>query len=66
MNFLQFLAYTSLGTVLWSVFLAYLGYILESNFTKVGAYLDPVSWIVSGAIGVFYIVRVIKHKGAQG
>ena len=66
MNFLQFLAYTSIGTALWAALLAYLGYLLGSNFTKVGEYLDPASWIVLGAIGVLYIVRVVRHKGAQG
>lgn len=66
MNFLQFLAYTSIGTALWAALLAYLGYLLGSNFAQVGEYLDPVSWIVLGAIGVLYIVRVVRHKGTQG
>jgi len=63
MNFLQFLAYTSIGTALWAALLAYLGYLLGSNFAQVGEYLDPVSWIVLGAIGVLEIVR---HTGTQG
>lgn len=63
MNLLQFLAYTSIGTALWAALLVYLGYQLGSNFTQVGEYLDPVSWIVFGAIGVLYIIRVVRHKG---
>ncbi len=65
MNLLAFLGYTSAGTALWSALLAYIGYVLGSNFSTVGEYLDPVSWIVLGAIGVFYVVRVLKHKGAK-
>jgi membrane protein DedA with SNARE-associated domain len=66
MNFLTFLVYTSIGTGLWAAWLAYLGFLLGSNFTKVGEYLDPASWIVFGAIAVLYVVRVVRHKGAQG
>lgn len=65
MNLLSFLGYTSVGTALWAALLAYIGYVLGSNFSKVGEYLDPVSWIVFGAIGIFYIVRVMMHKGAK-
>ena len=65
MNFLQFLVYTSIGTGIWAGLLAYLGYMLGSNFTKVAEYLDPVSWIVFGAIAIYYIARVVTHKGTQ-
>jgi membrane protein DedA with SNARE-associated domain len=65
MNFVSFLFYTSLGTALWAGLLAYVGYLLGSNFTKVGEYLDVVSWIVVGAIGVLYLARVFMRKGAR-
>ena len=65
MNFVKFLFYTSLGTALWAGLLTYLGYILGSNFSKVGKYLDPVSWIVFGVIGALYLVRVMMHKRAR-
>jgi membrane protein DedA with SNARE-associated domain len=63
MNFVKFLFYTSIGTALWAGLLAYVGYVLGSNFTKVGEYLDPVSWIVFGAIAVLYVARVLMRKG---
>jgi membrane protein DedA with SNARE-associated domain len=63
MNFVKFLFYTSIGTALWAGLLAYVGYVLGSNFTKVGEYLDPVSWIVFGAIAVLYVARVFMRKG---
>lgn len=65
MNFVKFLFYTSMGAALWAGLLAYVGYALGSNFTKVGEYLDPVSWIVFGAIAASYIARVFRRKGAQ-
>jgi membrane protein DedA with SNARE-associated domain len=63
MKILLFLAYTATGTGMWAALLAYLGYFLGTEYTQVGKYLDPVSWIVLGAVGVFYFVHVIGHKG---
>ena len=64
MNLASFLAYTAVGTGLWSAFLAYLGYFLGRNFTKVGEYLDPLSWVVLAGISALYVLRVVRHKGA--
>ena len=64
MNMFSFLAYTALGAAIWTSLLTYIGYFLASNFTKVGEYLDPVSWVVFGAIAVIYCIRVMQHKGA--
>jgi membrane protein DedA with SNARE-associated domain len=63
MKILPFLAYTATGTAMWAALLAYLGYFLATEYTQVSEYLDPVSWIVFGAVGVLYFVRVIGHKG---
>jgi membrane protein DedA with SNARE-associated domain len=63
MKILPFLAYTATGTGMWAALLAYLGYFLGTEYTQVREYLDPVSWIVFGAVGVLYLVRVIGHKG---
>ena len=65
MKILPFLAYTAAGTAIWAALLAYLGYFLGTEYTQVSEYLDPVSWIVFGAIGVLYFVRVIRHKGQK-
>jgi membrane protein DedA with SNARE-associated domain len=63
MKILPFLAYTSTGTGIWAALLAYLGYFLGTEYTKVDEYVDTVSWIVFGTIAVLYFVRVIGHKG---
>ncbi|MEX0803400.1 MAG: DedA family protein [Candidatus Binatia bacterium] len=62
MNLVLFLAYTTIGTTLWTSLLAYLGYFLGSNFARVGEYLDLISWVVVAAIVLIYIARVMKHE----
>jgi membrane protein DedA with SNARE-associated domain len=63
MKILPFLAYTAAGTAIWAALLAYLGYFLGTEYTQVGEYLDSISWVVLGTIGVIYFVRVIGLKG---
>ena len=59
----SFLAYTAAGAALWCALLACIGYFVGANFSRVGDYLDPVSWFVFGVILVVYVYRVISHKG---
>lgn len=65
MNLAAFLAYTTVGSAIWTALLAWLGYVLGSNFEKVGEYLDPVSWVVLGGLLVMYVWRVVRHKGVE-
>ena len=58
----RFLAYTAGGTLLWSGALAWAGYLLGSRFSDVARYLDPMSWVVLGAIVALYLLRVAKHR----
>lgn len=41
-----FLLYSTLGTLLWTVFLTYSGYLLGSNYHRVETYLGPISKLV--------------------
>jgi membrane protein DedA with SNARE-associated domain len=61
MNLGAFLAYTTVGSAIWTGLLAYLGYILGSNFKQVEKYLDPASWIVFGGLIAWYLWRVVRH-----
>ena len=65
MQFARFFLYTSAGAAIWTTLLAYLGFLLGNNFTKVGEYLDPISWGMLAIIAVGYSVRVVRGKGAQ-
>jgi membrane protein DedA with SNARE-associated domain len=65
MNLAAFLAYTLVGSALWTALLAWLGYLLGGRFKKVEEYLDPISYVVVGGLAVLYVWRVITHKGKE-
>jgi membrane protein DedA with SNARE-associated domain len=65
MNLASFLAYTTIGAAMWTALLAYLGYVLGSNFRKVDEYLDPASWVVLGGIVLIYFARAIRLQGRR-
>jgi membrane protein DedA with SNARE-associated domain len=56
----EFLLYSTLGTLLWTVFLTYSGYLLGSNYHRVETYLGPVSKLVliSLVIGFMFWVAM--------
>jgi membrane protein DedA with SNARE-associated domain len=54
-----FLLYSTIGTTLWIMLLAGLGYQLGENFTLVDQYLSPVSKIVALTLIVAFAVWVI-------
>jgi membrane protein DedA with SNARE-associated domain len=63
MSLPAFLAWTTLGSALWTALLAWLGYLLGSNFEQVEKYLDPVSWAVLGILLGMYLWRVLRRQG---
>ncbi len=65
MNLAAFLAYTLLGSAIWTGALAWLGYLLGANFRQVEKYLDPVSWIVLGGLLAWYAWRVVRQGKAR-
>lgn len=54
----RFLAYSSIGTGLWTALLALAGYALESRYELVEGYVDPVSKLVVVAVIAWYAYRV--------
>jgi membrane protein DedA with SNARE-associated domain len=64
MRTLPFLAWTTLGTALWTTFLAFAGYVLESRFALVEAWINPISKGVVALIVVVYVFRVVTYKAA--
>jgi membrane protein DedA with SNARE-associated domain len=63
MPLVPFLLFTTIGAGLWTALLACAGYWLGRNFRQVEAYLDPLSYVVLAVIVVFYVWRVVTHKG---
>lgn len=62
MNLAAFLAYTTLGSAVWTAALAGAGYALGQQFKQVGEWLDPVSWVVFGGLALAYAWRVWRHQ----
>ncbi len=57
-----FLLYSGIGTAIWTTLLALLGYGLGSQYEKVGAWLDPVSFAVVAIIVLIYLYRVVTFR----
>jgi len=62
MPLLRFLLYSSLGTALWTALLAGAGYLLEAQYGKVAAWLNPVTNTILGAAVLAYLYRVATYK----
>ena len=57
---LPFVVYSALGTIIWTAALAYAGVALQSNFTIVGDYINVVTNVVLGVIGVMIAARYVR------
>jgi membrane protein DedA with SNARE-associated domain len=60
MPVLPFVVYSALGTISWTAALAYAGLALQSNFTIVGDYINMVTNVVLGVIGVMIATRYVR------
>jgi membrane protein DedA with SNARE-associated domain len=58
----RFLAWSVLGTSLWTALLAGAGYLLQSQYDRVSDYLNPVSTIVVVLIIGWYLYRVVTFR----
>jgi membrane protein DedA with SNARE-associated domain len=56
---LIFLAWSGLGTALWTTFLAGAGYLLQAQYERVSGWLNPVSNLVIATLAIWYLYRVI-------
>ncbi len=57
-----FLAWTSVGTAIWTTFLAGMGYLLEGGYQQVADWLNPVSNLVVAALVLGYLYRVVTFR----
>ncbi len=58
MSWAVFLAATLAGTVLWCFVLVGAGYVLQSQYQRVEAFTDPITYAVIAAIAGLYLYRV--------
>jgi len=59
MPLVPFLAYSSIGTLLWTTALTASGYLLESGYQRVADYVDLASKAIIGLIALTYLWRVL-------
>jgi membrane protein DedA with SNARE-associated domain len=59
MAWAPFLAFSAVGTVAWTAFLALAGHALGSRHEAVARWLDPVSLAVVAVVGAIYLYRVV-------
>ena len=62
----RFLLYSALGTVLWTAFLAGLGYLLGDQYRKVADWSNPLSNAVIGILVIWYLYRVATFRRRAG
>lgn len=60
MPFLPFILWSAAGTVIWTIVLAWAGRLLGQQFKQIGNWLGSVSWVVLGAMLLWYLYRVFK------
>jgi membrane protein DedA with SNARE-associated domain len=62
MPLLPFLAYSTVGTALWTALLAAAGYLLQSQYRSVADWLNPVTSGVLALMAAVYLYRVVTFK----
>jgi len=58
----QFLIYSTLGTLGWTLLLTFAGYLLGQNYTLVEEYLGPISKIVLGLLLLALVVWLVRRR----
>ena len=58
----QFLLFTALGSFIWTGALTLAGYLLEDQYERVEAWVNPVSTLVVVLVIGIYVYRVIRWK----
>ena len=62
MRLATFLAYSAVGTALWTALLAAAGHLLEGQYQRVSGYVGPASNAVLGLVVVWYLYRVATWR----
>ncbi|MDT7879681.1 MAG: DedA family protein [Candidatus Hydrothermia bacterium] len=69
MNFMKFIIFTTIGASAWNMFLAYVGYILKSNWKEIMKYSKVFDLIVISAIfllSVYFLYKQFKKSKQKG
>lgn len=63
MPVVPFLLYTAAGSAIWSAFLVFMGYVLQSQYALIEDYVNPVSNAVLVIIIAVYVYRLVRGHG---
>jgi membrane protein DedA with SNARE-associated domain len=69
MNLMKFIIFTTIGASAWNMFLAYVGYILKSNWKEIMKYSKVFDLIVISAIfllSVYFLYKQFKKSKQKG
>ena len=58
----QFFGFSIIGMVVWNCILAGAGYLLADHYHLIEAWLDPLTWIVLGAVVLLYLYRLVTWR----
>lgn len=62
MNFKKFVVFTFVGSLIWSIFLTYVGYTLGKNWHSIEVYYRKFEYLIIGvilALGIYYVYHKI-------
>ncbi len=62
MNVMKFTSLTFLGSLIWSVFLTYVGFFLGSNWETIGYYFRRADYAVVGVVAAAILYFVLKKR----
>lgn len=62
MSILTYFLYSTLGTTVWVGMLAYLGYLLGSNYTQVAEFISSISRAIIVGLSIAFVVWIVKRK----
>ena len=65
MRFVPFVAWSALGTLLWTGLLTIAGYVLEAHYESVGTWIDMATKVILALIVLGYVYRLVRHRGAE-
>ena len=63
MSLPKFLMWSTAGSSVWVIAMTTLVWLLQSHYTKVGTWIDPVAKVIVVAALAAYLWRVIRFKG---
>lgn len=62
MPLMQFLFYSTMGSLIWTGLLTAAGFLLQSQYELVGKYVEPVSKFIVVALFAFYLYRIVTYR----